>query len=251
MSDSTASELEQGLIETKLDIARQLVTSLESGQEENAEHLINELTRIGETQLFQEMGKLTRQLHDAITGVQSDEALSKLAVEEMPEARERLHYVVEMTENAANKTMTAVEESLPITDKLLDKAKQLDNSWDKFTHRELDADAFRQLSKDVQVFFSEVIDDTSVVRGHLSDVLMAQDFQDLTGQVIRRVTTMVEEVEENLVKLIKDNGQVIQDSGEVKEKDIVAEGPQMNSEERQDVVSGQDDVDDLLSSLGF
>lgn len=85
----------------------------------------------------------------------------------------------------------------------------------------------------------------------LSDVMMAQDFQDLTGQIIRQVIELVQDLEEGLVSVIKNSGRMATTVTEEVTKDIVAEGPQVNKEDNPDVMSGQDDVDDLLSSLGF
>ena len=81
--------------------------------------------------------------------------------------------------------------------------------------------------------------------------MMAQDFQDLTGQIIRQVIGLVQDLEENLVKLIKKSGRVAQTTTDDKPKSVAAEGPQINQEDNPEVMSGQDDVDDLLSSLGF
>lgn len=237
--------------EQMLAAARSLVESLEQGQTDNVEQQIGELTRLRESEIFQEMGRLTRELHDAITGVQSDDQLARIASEEMPEARERLDYVITMTENAANKTMTLVEDSLPISDNITERAGQLQAAWHRFTSRELTPDEFRELSREVEVFFEDVSQNTSQLRSNLSEVLMAQDYQDLTGQVIRRVTGMVQQVEDNLVQLIKSTGGQVTELAPASGPDVEAEGPQLHAETRDDVVSGQDDVDDLLSSLGF
>ena len=89
------------------------------------------------------------------------------------------------------------------------------------------------------------------IHNNLSEMTLAQGFQDLTGQVLRQVIGLVEEVENNLVKLVKVAGQS-QQSGETKQVDpLKAEGPQINAKNKPNVVNNQDDVDDLLSSLGF
>jgi len=111
----------------------------------------------------------------------------------------------------------------------------------------------------MDLFLDKLSKQSDKVYRNLSDILLAQDFQDLTGQVIKRVTGLVQEVEENLVSLVAMAGKVDQITGTVHEglekeqqEDIErGEGPQMHAEERVDVVSSQDDVDDLLSSLGF
>lgn len=88
---------------------------------------------------------------------------------------------------------------------------------------------------------------------------MAQDYQDLTGQIIRRVIALVEEVEGNLVQLVRISGQRIVDDpqrserkqSEASERMQKGEGPSIPGGDNEGVVSGQDEVDDLLSSLGF
>ncbi|MCP4041190.1 MAG: protein phosphatase CheZ [Gammaproteobacteria bacterium] len=240
-----------------LDAARRLVEQLEANNQEEVSNLISELTRHKESTMFKEIGLLTRQLHDALHGVRMDSGLANLAETDLPEAKERLNYVISMTEQAANKTLNAVEEALPISDAMEERALQLQAEWERFTRRELDAKEFRELSNKVQEFFASVVDDSGRVHAKLNDVLMAQDFQDLTGQVIRRVTDMVQEVEENLVELIRRSSMSTMEEEPEPEpeppkiKTSKGEGPQMNAEARDDVVSGQDDVDDLLSSLGF
>jgi chemotaxis protein CheZ len=115
---------------------------------------------------------------------------------------------------------------------------------------------FRDLTGRMDSFLEQLSDDSDKVYQNLSAILLAQDFQDLTGQVINRVTGLVKEVEDNLVNLVRMAGKVDQITGtvhdiEALETNMNGEGPQMKKEERVDVVSGQDDVDDLLSSLGF
>lgn len=75
--------------------------------------------------------------------------------------------------------------------------------------------------------------------------------------MIQRVTALVKEVEEQMLSLVVMASHVDQLTGTVHQlegQEVSAElgvGPQINAEEREDVVSGQNDVDDLLSSLGF
>jgi chemotaxis protein CheZ len=106
-------------------------------------------------------------------------------------------------------------------------------------------------------FLGALSTDAGKLYGNLSEVLLAQDYQDLTGQVIQNVITLVREVEDNLVSLVVMAGHVDQLTGtvhQIEDNQPSAEqgvGPQIMPEQRKDVLSGQDDVDDLLSSLGF
>jgi chemotaxis protein CheZ len=228
---------------------KDLLVCMEKGNEEDAIEIIDELTSIRETELYQDMGKLTRELHDAISNFGMDDSISKMAEQSIPDARERLNFVISKTDEAANKTLEAVEESIPICNSLNDQALELHASWQQFTNRELSADQFRQLSKDINDFFVSTYG-ISKVKDHLTAVLLAQEYQDLTGQIIKKVINLVSDVEDKLVGLIQITG-----GPKTKfEKDDDAsslDGPVVPGLEHKDTVSGQDEVDDLLSSLGF
>lgn len=227
---------------------RDLLACMEKGNEVDAIEIIDELTSIRETELYQDMGKLTRELHDAISNFGIDDSVSKLAEESIPDARERLKYVITKTDEAANQTLEAVEESIPICDELNKQALVLHKSWDKFTNRELTAEEFRQLSRDINEFFVST-HEIGKVKDHLTAVLLAQEYQDLTGQIIKKVINLVGEVEDKLVGLIQITGapQLASDEGDASSLD----GPPVPGLAHKDTVSGQDEVDDLLSSLGF
>ena len=227
---------------------RDLLACMEKGHEEDAIEIIDELTSIRETELYQDMGKLTRELHNAIENFGMDERINTMAEHSIPDARERLNYVISKTDEAANKTLSAVEESIPICTDLNTEALKLHATWQKFTNRELSADEFRQLSKDVNNFFLNAYS-LEKVKDHLTEILLAQEYQDLTGQIIKKVITLVSEVEDNLVNLIKLTGGT--DSVENDDSATSLDGPPVPGLAHKDTVSGQDEVDDLLSSLGF
>lgn len=230
---------------------KDLLASMESGNEVDAIEIIDELTAIRETDLYQDMGKLTRELHDAISNFGVDDSISRLAEDSIPDARERLKYVIEKTDEAANKTLEAVEESMPICDSLNKQAAGLNVIWGKFVNRELSADQFRELSKDVETFFSDT-KKLSTVKEHLTTILLAQEYQDLTGQIIKKVITLVEEVQTKLLSLIQLTGAPqIKNEAQKKEDKNSLDGPPVPGLAHSDTVSGQDEVDDLLSSLGF
>ena len=244
--------------EHALNCARGLVDEIENGNDVNAKQALDELVRLRDSNLYQELGKLTRELHDALNSFRLDARLTNIAEQEIPDARERLNYVISMTDKAANSTLTAVEESLPVCDSMGDQVNSLISDWDRFTNRQMDAKEFRDLSLRVGTFLSDTSSNTAVIKANLNNVLMAQDFQDLTGQIIKRVITLVEEVEGNLVNLVKISGLEPSDSSKSELSDeekhkqaIKAEGPAVPGVDEADVLSGQDDVDDLLSSLGF
>lgn len=243
--------LEENELITDDNIARvkDLLVCMENGNEVDAIEIIDELTSIRETELYQDMGKLTRELHDAISNFGMDDSINIMAEQSIPDARERLNYVISKTDEAANSTLEAVEESIPICNELSNQASELHERWNKFTKRELSADEFRSLSKDICVFFEQT-NALVKVKEYLTSVLLAQEYQDLTGQIIKKVINLVGEVEDKLVGLIQITGapQIISAK---KDDASTLDGPPVPGLEHKDTVSGQDEVDDLLSSLGF
>ncbi len=248
MSTGVAEKIESNSHD-RIELARSLLTYLEAGDDEKANETMDRFVDMRESQLFQEVGQLTRQLHDSL-GNCYDDKISSLASKDIPNARERLKYVIEKTEESANRTLNAVEASVPLSDELKASARQMSDDWERFKRREMNAEDFRSLAKKITAFLETVNENSNKVHEYLSEVLMAQEYQDLTGQIINQVISIVDDVESNLVKLIKCQGLV---NCEDKESgpDIQAEGPQVNPVDKSKVVSGQDDVDDLLSSLGF
>jgi len=235
-----------------LEQAQQLVELLKAGEQDQADEVVRELATPLQRELFEEVGKLTRQLHSALQDFQLDNRLSELANTEIPDAKERLNYVIDMTEQAANKTMDAVEECLPLADTIISNIQSVTPMWDKLMRRDIELVDFKTLCHDVQQFMLHSEHDSNRLRQLLNEILMAQDFQDLTGQMIRRVIDLVREVENNLVSMLTVFGDYKPQSEPVeKDNKIEAEGPIMHAELRDDVVAGQDEVDDLLSSLGF
>ena len=245
-----------------LEQARQLVEYLENGEQEKADKLILETASKEQSELFAEVGKLTRQLHEALKNFDLDTRLTDLTTEAIPDAKQRLNYVMEMTESAANKTMDAVEASLPIAQQLADEIATIKPTWARLINREIELGEFKTLCHSLDKFMNNSHTKTDELQGLMTNVLMAQDYQDLTGQVIRRVIELVREVEDSLINLLtvfgsQDDGQIKQEKQAIDkapaQSDTLAgpEGPIIDKESRDDVVSGQDEVDDLLSSLGF
>jgi len=239
--------------------ANELVEHVNAGDYAQAMTLINDLSEVRDQSLYREVGRLTRSLHEAIRNFQIDprNAEQQEALSKMTDASDRLEYVVQMTGQAANRTMDLVEETMPRAHVIRDEAAALRDEWQRLRRREMQPAEFRDLYGRVDRFFVTLTEDADTIYNNLSEILLAQDFQDLTGQVIQKVTNLVKEVEEHLLSLVVMASHVDQLTGtvhEIESAEVSAEqgvGPQMNAEEREDVVSGQDDVDDLLSSLGF
>ena len=258
--ESTLGEFESTLKKH----ARELVESLENGQFGDAVQLIHELNQTRDRGLYREVGKLTRELHSAIVNFHIDPTVPQAEeVSQITDATERLAYVVRLTEAAAHRTMDLVEHCTPLVNGQGQEAKALSADWGRFMRREIGAEEFRELARRVDSFLTRSDRDNQVVSAHLTDIMLAQDYQDLTGQVIKRVTQLVTDVESNLLKLVLMASQVDRFAGIEHDREALraennsqknqakGEGPQIHADKRNDVVSGQDDVDDLLSSLGF
>lgn len=248
--------------------ANLLLDCLDAQDKEGAQAIIQTLNRNNENSIYKEVGRLTRGLHDAMRNFdidvqQSSGAAGDDSSSEMSNARDRLTYVVNLTQDAADKTMDMVEQGIPISSALSEQAVVLREDWSRLMRREMTFAEFKEFYKQIDAFLGETSESASAINQKFNEILMAQGFQDLTGQVISKVTALVKEVEDRLVELVRVAGQVEQIAGisepveESKPKDkqsgrdIEAEGPQIHADKRSDVVSGQDDVDELLSSLGF
>ena len=137
--------------DTKLELARSLVEHLEQGANDDALTLIAKLAGFRDSLLFQEVGRLTRELHDSINGFVIDSNIADIAQSEMPDAAERLGYVIQMTEDGANTTLGAVESAMPLAETLQKDSQHLAESWQKFNARQLTVDDFRELSGELSV----------------------------------------------------------------------------------------------------
>lgn len=246
--------------------ARELLDSLENNRFDEAVQRIHQLNQVRDRGLYEEVGKLTRELHSAIVKLQLDVHQGHGEGSQMTDANDRLSYVVEMTEKAANRTMDLVEECAPLVNYLSYESQSLMVDWKRFMRREMNASEFRDLTHRLDAFLMRSMGDSDKLSSKLSDIMLAQDFQDLTGQVIKRVTRLISDVEENLLGLVLMASKVDSFAGIQHDHEALrleqmqkkaqgepskGEGPQMHADVRDDVVSGQDDVDDLLSSLGF
>ena len=235
----------------QLKAARALIEAIEQEDDSRIKTELMALTNARESELFQHIGKLTRELHEALNNFKVDARLVDLTHIDMPDTRDRLNYVIETTEEAAHKTLGYIDKTLPLANELKQTAAKLNESWQRFRNREMSATEFRDLSREIEAYLPVVNTHAGEIHNNLSEMTLAQGFQDLTGQVLRQVIGLVEGVENNLVKLVKVAGQT-QQSGETKVVDpLKAEGPQINAKNKPNVVNSQDDVDDLLSSLGF
>ena len=149
-------------VNVSLEEAKLLVQYLENGQQEKADELIAEIQNPINSELFAEIGKLTRQLHDSLNNFQLDSRLNDLATADIPDAKERLNYVITRTEEAANKTMDAVESIFPVVDTIQKQIKAVNPLWQKLMHNKLDLPEFKSLCIDIDILL-KTTDKESVV----------------------------------------------------------------------------------------
>jgi len=245
MSDNESSYI-------TLEQARELVSALEQGNVSEANRMLEMASQSIQHELFDGVGKLTRQFHDSFTDMSMDERFTSLVNMSIPDAKERLEYVVKMTDEAANKTMDAVDECLPLAQKHRETVNDILPSWERLKNCKIKVGEFKLLRDKLDGYFEESVNDAEALSEKLNDIVLAQGYQDLTGQVLQKISEMVKSVEEDLINLLKLFGQFEQKETVTKvENCIEPDGPMIPTSKKHDVVSGQDDVDDLLSSLGF
>jgi chemotaxis protein CheZ len=191
-------------------------------------------------EVFQQLGSITRLLHDTM---QQLGVMPKLqtATEGLPDARSRLSYIATKTADAANKVLNTVDAAKLEHGKIADATRAMAAM--------IVADPVKAVASGaVMNFVHEVEASTKRIDDHLTDIMMAQDFHDLTGQVVAKVVTLANDLEDSLVKLLI---QVVPEGVREQVDPSVLNGPVVNAEGRTDVVTDQGEVDDLLASLGF
>jgi chemotaxis protein CheZ len=193
------------------------------------------------------VGLLTRQLHDTLAELGFDRHLREAAAGALPDARQRLAYVVTLTEQAASRSLNAVELATPVQEKLAADALVLAANWDSIFRCESDVGQFRKVAEATRDYLHTVPQRTQTTREQLREIVMAQEFQDLTGQVLKRITELATNLETQLLKLLVENSPT-----PVRHSDALGllNGPQIGAGTA-DVAANQAQVDELLESLGF
>jgi chemotaxis protein CheZ len=250
---------ESDVMENLREKALLLHDNICNGQFDSALVNLQEMQNVRDKGLYQEIGRLTRALHNAITNFSIDSQPTD-EVSELTEASDRLGYVTELTERAANRTLDLVEDSLPLVRAIQSEASVLKLEWQRMVQRDMTPAEFRTLYWRLDEYFQKLDADSAVLSGNMTQIVLAQEFQDLTGQVINRVTGLVKEVESSLVELVLMASKVEAITGIISHghdaqrdsarDDTQGHGPVIKADQA-DVVANQDDVDDLLSSLGF
>jgi len=191
------------------------------------------------------LGKMARTLHDSLCDLGYDKLLASTSGA-IPDALDRLSYVAAMTEQAAQRSLNATETAKPIQTKLASDAGALSGRWDKLFANELGVDEFKELAFQTRDFLGAVPVQARLTNDQLTEVMMAQDFQDLTGQVIKKIAEVVQDLESQMLNLLIENVPVQNRAGAT-----ALAGPVVSKKPNADVVTSQAQVDELLESLGF
>lgn len=197
--------------------------------------------------VYNRIGQMTRQVHNTLRALGADDALQD-AVHAIPDARQRLSYIAQMTEQAASRVLNATDIAQPLQNQIQCGSEALQIKWDKLFANQLSVDEFKDLAAETHRFLAQTSQDSKEINSQLMDIMMAQDFQDLTGQVIKKVVELAQALETELLQILIEI--TPQEKRGAKAEGLM-NGPVINAQDRDDVVSTQEQVDDLLDSLGF
>ena len=214
---------------------------------------LDALVQRRESALFGDLRKLTQNLQEALERFRIDSRLVDLAEKEVPDARHRLDHVLKLTADAAHRTMDLVEQSAPIAERTAQEAADIMPLWQRFRARNMALDEFQSMIRRLDAFLEAARGDMGTVRNNLAEVLMAQGYQDLSGQIIRGVMKLVSELEDALVELVrlsKLHGETRRGAG-LSDDTRRGFGPMIPGIDNGPSVSDQQDVDALLSGLGM
>ncbi|MDB5992182.1 MAG: chemotaxis protein CheZ [Herbaspirillum sp.] len=197
--------------------------------------------------MYARLGGIVRMLHDSMRELGYDRSLQEVA-SQIGDAQGRLEFVATLTEQAANKVLNAIDIGMPAQDVLSGKAKNIGSRWDQLFTGKLSIEEFKTLAGDSRAFATTVIDSAETEKGRMLEIMMAQDFQDITGQLIKKIVGITAVAERELAQLLRDNAPPeLLSNVEQKEKPTeLMSGPAADGS-----ALVQNDVDDLLDSLGF
>jgi chemotaxis protein CheZ len=226
--------------------------ALERGDEEAFNRSLDELVDLRERGLYRDLRSLTQNLQSALDRFRLDSRIVDLAEKEVPDARVRLNHVLKLTDEAAHRTMDLVERCGPLADRTAKEAAALGESWFRFRSRVIGIPEFRAMLKRMDEHLAATQRDCEAVRANLAEVVLAQGYQDLTGQIIRGVITLVTELERALAELVRLSGGAVRESPAAAQEpsDSRGHGPAVPGVSH-NTVSDQEDVDALLSGLGM
>ncbi len=193
--------------------------------------------------MYERLGGIVRLLHDSLRELGYDRSLSD-AASQVTDARGRLEHIAALTEQAANRVLNTIDQGIPELEAVQKNAMEIDDRWTSLFEGKLSIDEFRLLATDSRSFALKVASATETEKARLLDIMMAQDFQDITGQLIKKIVGVTQKVENELAQLLLDNA-----PAEVAQ--TLKEGPESLMQGPTTSALAQDDVDSLLEGLGF
>lgn len=196
--------------------------------------------------LYQDVGKLAREFHNGLHELGYDRAITQAVSEVMPDTRERLKYIATLTEQAAERVLSVLDDIKPTVDDHMANSEYLSDQWDALYNGDLTIEEFKVLAAKTRDHFRASRSVGKAADKAFTDIMMAQDFQDLTGQVIKKIMSLVEDMEHNLAKILVAH----QPQTVMADTSGLENGPVIDAT-RTDVVNSQAEVDDLLAQLGF
>jgi len=221
--------------------------AMEQGVEQTTEVIKPAANEVDTGRVISQLGQMTRTLHNTLRELGLNKEIEK-AASNLPDTHDRLNYVATLTQQAAEKVLNATEAAQPLVENMEVEAQRLAGQWQLLFDKKLDVDKFKALVEQNRAFLELVPKQTKATNAYLLEIMMAQDFQDLTGQVIKKIIEVTQQMEQQLLSLLLENSppefRVGYDAG-------LLNGPVIKPNGRSDVVSNQDQVDDLLESLGF
>lgn len=198
--------------------------------------------------VFNQVGQMARQLHDTLGNLGFDKLLED-TVSALPDAKDRLAYIANLTEQAACKVLNATDIANPLQDEIEEGAALLATKWDTLYANQMGVEEFKLLAAETRAFLKTGVPQrTAATKQQLLEIMMAQDFQDLTGQVIKKVVSVSQALEAQLMDVLI---QTMPGDRRTENVNSLLNGPVINAAGRTDVVASQQQVDDLLDSLGF
>lgn len=198
--------------------------------------------------VFNRIGHMARALHDTLGQLGYDKLIEK-TVSALPDAKDRLAYVANLTEQAACRVLNATDIANPLVGEMESEAMTLGARWDQVFANQMRPDEFKKLAEETRAFLKAGLPEKArATHAQLTEIMMAQDFQDLTGQVIKKIVALAQDLESGLMNVLIE---VLPDTKKTDEVTSLMNGPVINAAGRTDVVVNQEQVDDLLDSLGF
>lgn len=206
-----------------------------------------EATQPCHDELLTQVGQLTRTLHDSLRELGFDRVIQE-AAQEIPDVRDRLSYVAQLTEQAAQRVLNATDTALPLQENIAGNASDIAQDWRGLLDQPFSEAICREMVVATAQSLQMMAADANTTKAQLMEIMMAQDFQDLTGQVIRKITDLAHNLENQLVQLLVEHAPV-----EIRrEVDAsLLNGPVIKHAEDGATMASQSQVDDLLDSLGF